>query len=403
MIMVKFAHLADCHIGSWREPSLAGLSTLAFEKAIDICIDKQVDFILIAGDLFNTSLPSIDYLKKTTTKLRQLKDKGISVYMIAGSHDFSPSGKTMLDVLENAGLIKNVVKADLIDNQLRLKFTVDNKTGTKITGMLGKAGSLEKNYYEHLDRSNLESEQGYKIFIFHSLLTELKPKSLEKVDSEPLSYLPKGFDYYAGGHPHFVHSEKYESYGRIAYPGPLFPNNFKELEELKKGGFYLIDTHKSEPEWISIELYPVYSINIDADHKLPEQIDEELKKELGEDLKDNIITIRIGGILEKGKPSDINFKSIYEKAREKGAYAILKNSAKLTSKDLEDIKIEMSNISEVEDRLIEDSVNDDDIKNAKEFTKKLIKHLDTNKKEGEKVHDFEKRMIEEIDSLIEDI
>ena len=36
----------------------------------------------------------------------------IEVYVIPGSHDFSPSGKTMLDVLENSGLVINVNKMD---------------------------------------------------------------------------------------------------------------------------------------------------------------------------------------------------------------------------------------------------------------------------------------------------
>ena len=44
---MKFAHLADCHIGSWREPELKELSIKSFEKAIDICIKEHVGFVLI--------------------------------------------------------------------------------------------------------------------------------------------------------------------------------------------------------------------------------------------------------------------------------------------------------------------------------------------------------------------
>ena len=32
---MKFAHMADVHIGAWRDPKLRDLSTLAFIKAID--------------------------------------------------------------------------------------------------------------------------------------------------------------------------------------------------------------------------------------------------------------------------------------------------------------------------------------------------------------------------------
>ena len=205
---MKFAHLADCHIGSWRDPKLNNISTEAFKKAIDLSIEKNIDFVLIAGDLFNTSVPGIDKLKEVTKKLKELKDKDIPCYIIAGSHDFSPSGKTMLDVLEHAGLCTNVAKGELVDDKLKLNFTIDKKTGAKITGLLGKRGGLEKTYYEGLLKDDLEKETGFKIFILHSLLTELKPKDLEKADSQPLSLLPKNFDYYAGGHPHFVFNKK---------------------------------------------------------------------------------------------------------------------------------------------------------------------------------------------------
>ena len=147
---MKFAHLADCHIGSWRDPKLRDISTKAFVKAINECIEEKVDFVLIAGDLFNTSLPALDNLKSATTKLKQLNDLGIPVYIVAGSHDFSPSGKTILDVLEEAGLLINVARGEDVEGRLKLNFTIDKKTGAKITGLLGRKGSLEKSYYESL-------------------------------------------------------------------------------------------------------------------------------------------------------------------------------------------------------------------------------------------------------------
>ena len=291
---MKFAHLANCHNGSWRDPKLRDISTKAFVKAIDACIEKNVDFILISGDLFHTSLPSIDRLKTTVIKLRELKDKKIPVYIIAGSHDFSPSGKTMLDVLENAGLLVNVVKGDVIENKLKLNFTIDEKTGAKITGMLGKKGGLEKSQYEDMIKEHLEKEEGYKIFLFHSLLTELKPKELEKVDSQPLSLLPKNFNYYAGGHPHIVKDTKIEGYGTIAYPGPLFPNNFKELEDLGNGGFYIIEDEKIE--WNPIQIYNTHNIKLNCDHKTPEEITQDIMDEIKDkEFINTIVTIRLDG------------------------------------------------------------------------------------------------------------
>ena len=150
---MKFAHLSDCHIGAWKEDSLRDLNLKSFEKVIDICIQEHVGFIIIAGDLFDTALPSIDILKETAKILHKLKDYDIFVYIIPGSHDFSASGKTMLDVLENSGLVINVMKF----KENKLEFTED-RTGIKLTGMYGKKGGLETKEYENLEKEHLEKE-----------------------------------------------------------------------------------------------------------------------------------------------------------------------------------------------------------------------------------------------------
>ncbi|MFH1324119.1 MAG: metallophosphoesterase [Nanoarchaeota archaeon] len=400
---MKFTHLADCHIGGWREPKLKNIAAEAFERAIDISIEKNVDFVLIAGDLFNTSLPSIDGLKLVVKRLKGLSDRGIPVYMIAGSHDFSPSGKTMLDVLEQAGLVVNVAKGEDVDGKLRLKFTVDKKTGVKITGMLGKKGGLEKGYYEELLKEELEKEEGYKIFLFHSLLSELKPKELEKVDSQPLSLLPKNFNYYAGGHPHIVKDVKIEGYGRIAYPGPLFPNNFRELELLGNGGFYIIegDNVKFEP----IMIYNTVHIKVDADGKTPDKVTNELIEQIkGKEFNNTIVTIRVEGVLESGRPSDIDFKGVFEKLYEKSAYFVMKNTNALVAKEFEEIKIDAHNVEDVEEKLISEHLGQikiDNMDNEKEkaLTRELTNVLSIERGDM-KVADFEKRIKEEVEKVI---
>mgnify|MGYP001592618524 CR=1 FL=1 len=160
---MKFAHLADVHIGGWREEELKNLTIESFKKAIEICIEENVGFVLICGDLFNTSIPQIDLIKETASILNKLRDNDIDVYFIPGSHDYSPSGKTMLDVLEEAGLATNVMKFK--DN--KLIFTKD-KTGTKLTGMYGRRSSLETLDYQKLVvfiNESFETESGLPIKI----------------------------------------------------------------------------------------------------------------------------------------------------------------------------------------------------------------------------------------------
>ena len=408
--MLKFAHLADCHIGSWRDPKLRDISTKAFVKAMNLCIDKEVDFILISGDLFNTSIPSIDCLKQTVKKLKELKDKGMPVYIIAGSHDFSPSGKTMLDVLANAGLLINVAKGEIVEDKLKLKFTIDKKTGAKIAGLLGKKGGLEKNYYQNLAKEHLEAEDGYKIFMFHSALTEFKPKDLKDMDSQPLSLLPKNFNYYAGGHVHYLFDKKEDGYGLIAFPGPLFPNSFKELEDLERGGIYIVkvdEENKTSIEHEPIQIHNIHKIKIDANNKTPAKIEEDIAKAIeGKEFNNTIITLRIEGTLLSGKPTDVNFKEIFEKLYNKSAYFVMKNTTKLTTKEFEEIKVESGSVEDVESKLIKEHLGQIkvaglDVEKEEKLIKDLMLVLSKEKSEGETNPVFENRIKEEVDNVLD--
>ena len=381
---MKFAHLADCHIGGWKDIELKELSIKAFENAVNICINENVGFLLIAGDLFNTSLPSIDLIKRTAEILNKLKEADIDAYIIPGSHDFSPSGKTMIDVLENAGLMVNVMK--IKDN--KLLFTHD-KTGVKITGLVGLRSSLDRYYYENLDFSNLENEDGFKIFMLHNTINELKPKDLEKVEGLPMNLLPKGFDYYAAGHVHYIKESEYDK-GKLIYPGPLFPNNFKELEELKHGGFYIYDN--GNLKYIPIKLKDVLCIEINADGKTSREAEDEILEIKG--YEDKILLLRVKGVLKEGKSSDINFKTISDSFR--NSFVFLKNTTKLTSKEFLDMEIKEGEIEDVE----EDIIKEFKLDYNEEFVVNLMNALDKEKNEGERNIDFEKRLLKEIEGFL---
>ncbi|MBR9692116.1 DNA repair exonuclease [Candidatus Woesearchaeota archaeon] len=407
--MLKFAHLADCHIGSWRDPKLREISTKAFAKAMNLCMDRNVDFILISGDLFNTSVPSIDCLKETVKKLKELKDNDIPVYIVPGSHDFSPSGKTIIEVLQEAGLLTNVAKGEESNEKLKLKFTIDKKTGAKITGLLGKKGGLEKDYYQSLAKEHLESEEGYKIFMFHSALTEFKPEEMKDMDSQPLSFFPKNFNYYAGGHVHYRFRKKEDGYGLIAFPGPLFPNNFKELEDLERGSIYIVETDGDETkiEIEPIQILNIHKIKIEADNKTPAQVEEEISEAVeGKEFNNTIITLRIEGILLSGKTSDINFKEIYEKLYNKSAYFVMKNTNKLTTKEFEEIKVEKGSVDDIESKMIKEhlgqiKVTDLNPEKEERLIKDLMQTLSKEKLEGETNPVFESRLKQEFDNLLD--
>lgn len=398
---MKFAHLADCHIGGWRDPKLRDANANSFRLAIRTCLERQVDFVLISGDLFNTAVPAIDSLKMAVKQLRKLKNGKVPVYIIAGSHDFSPSGKTMLDVLEQAGLVINVAKGDeLPDGRVQLRFTVDPKTQVKITGMIGKKGGLETGYYHVLAKDNLEQAKGSKVFLFHTALAELKPKGLENMDAMPLSYLPRGFDYYAGGHVHVVDRQSLGDHKNIVYPGPIFPNNFSEVEKLKTGSFVIVDDWNIEH--VPLKVHPAVCLTIEADDKSPADVELLVRERAKEEDYDNaIVTVRCRGCLSRGRPADINWNDLIHDFYAKGAYVVLKNTNALTSKDIEVIMVKDASVEDLEDSLVKEhskqsTLSGDDIA----LVKTLIRVLSAEKAEGERVSDFESRLGEELDVLL---
>ncbi len=405
---MKYAHLADIHLGSWREPKMRDASTNVFLKAIDLCMEQQVDFILFSGDIFNTSLPSVDTLKIVTQKLKELHNKPIPVYVIAGSHDFSASGKTMIDVLEKAGLLINVCKGTVNPEtqELQLKFTIDVKTGAKITGILGRKGQLDKIYYHNLQRENLEQESGYKIFMFHTTISEMKPNHLAETEGQPVSFLPKRFNYYAGGHIHHPTKIELPEYGTLTYPGALFPNTFAEIEKYSPGGYQLVSVEGEQQtvEWIPVKLLNHVSLNVDCSHKNPEKVTEEILEHFqNKDLTDAIITLRIHGQLQSGKISGIDFKTIFQRLQEQKAFFVMKNTAKVITEEFEEISLGERDPEKMEEEIIKEHLQQIKLFDAeREFTltKTLLNALNTTRKEGETVSDFQKRVESEMDKIL---
>ncbi len=405
---MRFAHFADVHIGSWPDDRLAEASTKAFAKAIDACIGKNVDFILIAGDFFNTSLPSIDRLKEVTSKLKELSERQVPVYIIPGSHDFSPTGKTMLDVLENAGLFINVMRGGTDDEgKLRLKFTTDKKTGAKITGIGGKKGMLDKHYYALLSLPELEGEHGFKIFMFHTAVEEFKPKGMEQMDAVPLSMFPKGFGYYAGGHIHRVFERNVAGYGLFTMPGPLFPNSFDELELLGNGGFYIVDVDSNGGVAVAsspVVVHNVFAFSIDASKKSPEDVNSELLSGIErKEFFNTIVLVRVAGRLRSGRAGDVNFKAFFESAYSKGAAYVAKNAGKLVGEDFEEIRTDYHDVEDVERRLIEEHAGQSKAfpaEKEKELAHQLLHTLAKEKEEGETTADFEKRIKDDASKIL---
>lgn len=379
--MVRFAHIADSHLGGWKQKPMQDLNFQSFEKAVDICIKDKLDFVLFAGDLFDSAYPPIEILKETFAQFKKLKDAKIPCFIIAGSHDYSVSGKTFLDVLEKAGFCKNVFNAEEKEDEIILNPYIHENVA--IYGYPGKKSGLE---IPELRKVKFNEAPGmFKIFMLHTTLDRVVGNL--PIDSLSSKLIPKA-DYYALGHIHILYEKD-----NFVYPGPLFPNNFKELEDLKQGHFVIVDT-KLVPQIqsISIPTKKIEKFNLEIDNSLiaTESIIMELEKK---DLLDKIILLRVRGELQKGKLSDIKFQKIEEYAKTKGAYFLLKNIHDLKTKE-EDFEIQIKDEGNIE----EETINVYSYQNPSDFNKlipELLNVLAIEKQEDEKTEIFNNRLLDE--------
>ncbi|MBR9706290.1 exonuclease SbcCD subunit D [Candidatus Pacearchaeota archaeon] len=396
---MKFAHLADCHLGGWRLPELQQLNIESFRKAIDTCISDNVEFILFTGDLFDSAFPPIEVLKETFAEFRKLKDAGIKAYIIAGSHDYSVSGKTFLDVLEKAGfceIAKHETEKD-IDDPENYKIVLNPliHKSAYVYGYPGKKSGLEVNDLKRI-RIKESYQDHFRILMLHTTIDEVKGDL--PIESIGINDLPHS-DYYALGHIHIDFEQ--EINGKpVIYGGPTFPNNFKELEELKCGCFYIIEVEgytKITKKEIKLKEVEVVKIELEDALKGTEQIISELEKL---DLEDKIVLLKVFGVLQQGKISDINFVEIKEFLERKGVYAFLKNTSKLTTeKQKIDIQFQSSDMERVEDLLIKKYEKN----NPSQFNHlifPLMGALSLEKQEGEKKAIFENRLLSELNKVL---
>lgn len=395
---IKFAHLADLHLGGWREKVLQDLNFKTFEIAINKVIEEKFDFCLFAGDIFNSALPSLDLVEKVVRVLIKLKENNIPLYVIGGSHDYSLSQKSFIDILETAQVFKDVGKYKKLNkDEIELELTQDEKTKTTIGGILGKKNGLDKNIYQNLKEiSNKENE--FKIFMFHTTLNDIKPDFLKNVQTPVSStYLPEGFNYYAGGHVHTHIFKQLNKNSYLSYPGPLFPNNFSELKREKpsfNACFFNKETKEFKIERKFIQTYEITKIQIELNEETPIKAKEKIEdKVMKENFESKIVLLEISGVID-GKISEIQISNISQKIYEKGALQVLKNTFKLTTTKLKELSIEKNIPTEkIEKNIICEHSRNNNLDKKKEDKINKIFSLNLEKNIDEKNIEFEKRII----------
>jgi len=404
--MPRFAHISDVHIGAFRQPELKELVTRAFEVAVDRCIAESVDFTVISGDIFDSNVPDLASVRRAARKIREATERGIRFYAVYGSHDFSPNYASIVDVLEGAGLFSMVERRTEQDGKVRLDLVRD-PSGASLCGVSGRKLSLDIEDYKVLDRESLERTSGFKVFVFHGAVEELKPRNLSMIDAIPASLLPANFDYYAGGHVHDRSIRSLPGRKNIAFPGPLFATEYSELAPLAHGlnrGFYVVDFAEEveHVEFVPIEVCRVHELHYTAGGKSSGRVSEDLLALAGEaEVKGEVVLLTVDGELGSGKTSDVDFSSVKKTLYSSGPLVVLTNYSHLASKELT-----VQDALPVQPRDTEKQVFEKEIPNVKaedrrlrgergvELSLELLRKMKEERSENEKKSEYDSRVEE---------
>lgn len=407
--MHQFAHMADVHLGANRHGKMAELEIGAFVQAMDICIERKVDFIVIAGDLFHVGVPSdLDTVRQAVAKMREVTQQGIPIYAIYGSHDYTPTSTSIIDVIESAGLLTKIVRGTVVEDKLKLECVVDARTGAKLVGISARRMGLEREHYDMLDREDLERLDGFTIFAFHCGIDELKPEYLSRMDSIPISLFPKGFDYYAGGHVHQHSEHRLPGYDRVVFPGPLFAGYGRDFEFTAKGerrGFYIVsfDQTVTDVEFVETGLVESMFKEYNLSGLNSSRAQDTIAKSFGSlDVNGKIVVLKIRGELSGGKTSDIDFVHLQNLLYDSGAVDVHLGRRGLTSADYGAIKVAGEDVTIIEERLFKENIGtvktnisqlqgDSGVKLSLE----LLRVLKEDRNPAENKKEYEARMIED--------
>jgi DNA repair exonuclease SbcCD nuclease subunit len=214
--MVGLKHLPETIFKRVRESTFVSL-----KKLIRSALENKVDFIILAGDLFDGEDRSLRAQSRLRTELLQLEANDIPVYIVHGNHDHLSGTWVNLDLPKNVHVFSSDVEVK----------TFIAKSGVTVN-LYGFSYSQRHVYERKIDYYHKQDGADFHIGILHGN----EGGSKEHSNYAPFylrDLLDKHFDYWALGHIHkrTVLSE----HPPVLYSGNMQGRNKKETG-LK--GFY---------------------------------------------------------------------------------------------------------------------------------------------------------------------
>jgi DNA repair exonuclease SbcCD nuclease subunit len=232
----RFIHAADLHLdspfrGLAKAPeeirkALSAATFAALRNLADAAIEREVDFIVIAGDLFDEADRSLRAQFALVKEWEKLASHGIAVYAIHGNHDHLGGRRAKLELPPSV----HIFGANRLHSAPA--YTRKGELAARVYGMSYGERSVTANLAESYV---VQEDAPYHIALLHANVGG---------DSSHDSYAPcsldqlarGGFDYWALGHIH--KREVLHRHPHVVYSGNTQGRHPKELEAK---GCYVVD------------------------------------------------------------------------------------------------------------------------------------------------------------------
>lgn len=298
---MKIMHLADLHIGKTiLEQSLLEDQKYMLNQIINIIKQENVDIVLIAGDVYDRTVPSSEAVELLDDFLNSLiKELKIKVFIISGNHDSKERLGFGNKIFEEEGLYIQTT----YEGNIR-KLTLEDEYGNLNIYMMPFVKPIEVSKYfddeiedydeafsKIMDKEEI-NEKERNIILSHQFVTNAG-KEPDRCESENLSiggtenidvsHFDK-FDYVALGH---IHGPQKVGRDTIRYSGTMLKYSFSEVHHNKSVPIIEFK-EKTNIDYKLVPLKPLRDMRV-----IEGPIEELLKKENyeGTNLDDYIMAI----------------------------------------------------------------------------------------------------------------
>lgn len=251
---MKLLHTSDWHLGiSFRGVNVQEDQRYFLQQIYQMIAEKEVDAVLIAGDVFDRSIASAEAMALYDSAMTHIcAELKVPVFMVAGNHDGAERLASCNRLLEESGLYisgsltRKLEPVVIGDTEIYLLpwFTLE-KVRAVFPEYAEEIHNLEEGYDLVCSLMRNKFQEGKKhILVSHSFIihaeTSVSDRAAEVGRAAAIGTSPfRGFDYVALGHLHGA-----QDIGEnIRYSGTPMPYSFgKEENQIKSVTILDLDT-----------------------------------------------------------------------------------------------------------------------------------------------------------------